>query len=108
MWKRRAESKNAATFAITIERALDLHCAQLHRQEAIRHTDTGVVVCVDAEGDADALFHRLDDITHLASQRATVGVAKHEDPRPPVLRAGQEYEVTSWPLTSSRSGSATG
>ena len=66
-----------------------MHRAPLHGHERIGHTDAGIVVRVDAKGDADPCLDLLDNLTHLAGQGPAISIAEHQNPRPTAL-GGQQ------------------
>ena len=69
----------AAALAVAVDAGLHLRDAVLHRGQAVRDGDVGVVVAVDAERHVgEGALHDLDRLQELRRQRAAVRVAEHE------------------------------
>ncbi len=92
----RTEVGVAAALAVTIDGALYVDDASLHRRQRVGHGHLAVVMGMDTQGGARSLLHFLDDSHQCSGQRATVRIAQDDDIGTSLLSSRQGTQGVGW------------
>ena len=68
----------AGAFAVAIDRALHLRCADVHRGDGIGDAEAAIVVRVNADARGQFGFGNCGDAADLRRQTTAVGIAQHD------------------------------